>query len=377
MPMRLRSATMSSSRNPASSRPKIFTEPWAGSCKPAAVETKSLRPDPRSPPTIQKSPGRARQLIPLSTTGSVARAGAMVTSFISMAGMEFSVGTLEDEINDNEKRVQKNGAHDTLRDGARGRRRDVFDMQRLGQALKTGNDGNDRAEAERFQGQQDKILPAQGPGQLAEILIGPQGNILQKSKEIARDQGDQDQINRERENGNGQANDSRHDEVMNRIHSEGFEHFDFTQRARRAQLDDGRSANTRQHDQRGDQRTQFAHHHQHHDDAQIILRPHTIEPGDGLTDDDEPESEGEKTDHGQQTDAGAENLVVNDRVNDFPGGIEFGQRDAQRDQSEGAEALQGIGEAHQFVSDKIQVSAGQRREGHKARAGTPPELFRT
>jgi hypothetical protein len=103
---------------------------------------------------------------------------------------------------------------------------------------------------------------------------------------------------------------------MHRINAQRLQRLDLAQRARRAEFDDVRRADTRQHQKRRQQRPQFAHHHDNnHCRTEITGGAVFCQNRNRLTDDQKSQRQRHKEKHRQQRHA---------RPRDFPAGCAGG-----------------------------------------------------
>ena len=249
------------------------------------------------------------------------------------------------KVNDDEQRINQDAGDDALRDGADGGVGDFLELQRLREAVITSDDGNDETEENGFAREQNEIEAVQCAASWLEIIAGAQGDILQERPEIAAGERGDDEINGERKNADRHADDARDDEVMHGVDAEGFEGFDFAEGAGGAEFDDVGGADAREHEQRRNERSQFAHHDDDHDGPEIFRGAETRGPGNGLANDEQAKRDGDEKKHRQQLHAGAGDFVKNERANDVPRRAEFFDQHTQCDERESAEALDGEQEA--------------------------------
>src|SRR5436190_16579243 len=88
------------------------------------------------------------------------------------------------EINDDEQGVNQNAADHALGHRPNRGKGNLLQSQRLRQSMITGDQRNNESERQRLARQEHEIQNAQRSGQLAKVISGSQGDILQERPEI-------------------------------------------------------------------------------------------------------------------------------------------------------------------------------------------------
>ena len=128
---------------------------------------------------------------------------------------------------------------------------------------------------------------------------------------------------------------------MHRINPQRLQRFDFAQRPRRAEFDDIRRADARQHQHRRQQRAEFAHDDDDHRIAKKIGLAGFGQHGNGLPDDDKSQSQRDENKQRHQRRTRTGNLRPHLRLHHAARDGKLFNHDPKRDERERAQPLNG------------------------------------
>src|SRR5215471_9225879 len=153
------------------------------------------------------------------------------------------------------------------------------------------------------------------------------------------------------------------------INAERFESFNLTHGSRRAEFNDMRCPNSREDEQGGNERAEFADHDNNHDGAEIIHHcGNAIEPGDRLSDHDKSEHDRKEEEHGKEANPRARDLLKHEWMNNATCDAELRDEYAERDQRKRTQALNREQKAEEFSPDIIRDCSGDRHAQNESHA---------